>query len=266
MTTQQLMSIAKFGDIADQIAAGAATVDRERSLPVASLELLSGVGAGALPSLRSTVALEPPRRGRGQLRGCGVGVCIDRNGLPHAHDHGGDTIGTLGFSERGTGAHYYAPETHRGAPRQHGQDLGPQELCHLGCARQPVLGSRADRHVRRTGLLRRCARRQRRQVRWRMAGAGHGRQQQHRAGALRSRSRSRSENREAGQRSRSRLPRRCPLFQRCRPTAQRARRTHVPDLLRFVERYAPDPATAVENNRIRRLRAAGFAAAEATPL
>ena len=57
----------------------------------------------------------------------------------------GEALGTLAFSERGTGAHFYAPELQ--AERSNGgvTDLGPQELRDLGRARRRLPRARPGR-------------------------------------------------------------------------------------------------------------------------
>jgi alkylation response protein AidB-like acyl-CoA dehydrogenase len=109
------------------IAADAARIDSERAFPVENLHALGEAGALGL-------LVPPEHRGADRARGGGrdarVGVRVDRDGLPDALRHrrdrrgrrrpragetlaamaSGRSLGTLAFSERGTGAHFYAPE------------------------------------------------------------------------------------------------------------------------------------------------------------
>lgn len=115
----------------DQVAANAEAVDRERAFPRASLEALAAVGAlglsvpadyggagaglSALATACEVVGGACASTGMTFLMHNVTAATIAGGGGPRAAEllsalASGDTLGTLAFSERGTGAHFYAPE------------------------------------------------------------------------------------------------------------------------------------------------------------
>ena len=117
---------------AAKIAPEASRVDRERAFPAAGLRALGEAGVlGVVVPAEHGGAGGVARRARRDLRGGRSRLRLDRDGLPDARGHGGDdrrrgrraggraaaaasasgdAVGTLAFSERGTGAHFYNPE------------------------------------------------------------------------------------------------------------------------------------------------------------
>ncbi len=114
-----------------QIAPGAASVDRDRAFPRASLDALAAVGAlglvvpveyggagGSLSALAEacdTIGGACASSGMVFLMHSVTAATIAGGGGAQAPAAlarltSGDAIGTLAFSERGTGAHFYAPE------------------------------------------------------------------------------------------------------------------------------------------------------------
>jgi len=116
---------------AEQIAAGAAEVDRENAFPAAALTLLAaagglglvvaqehggaGGGLSALAEACETVGSACASSGMVYLMHSVTAATIAGGGGDNAGAYlrslaSGESVGTLAFSERGTGAHFYAPE------------------------------------------------------------------------------------------------------------------------------------------------------------
>ena len=114
-----------------QIAPGAADIDRESRFPRENLRALAEIGAlgllvppehggagGGLTSLTKlceTVGGACASTGMAFLMHCVAAATVAGGGGPRAGElldgmASGDVLGTLAFSERGTGAHFYAPE------------------------------------------------------------------------------------------------------------------------------------------------------------
>lgn len=114
-----------------RIAAAATAVDRERSFPAASLAVLAdegllgltvpaehggaGVGLEALAGVCETVGGACASTGMTFLMHAVTAATVAGGGGPRAGEllrelASGERLGTLAFSERGTGAHFYAPE------------------------------------------------------------------------------------------------------------------------------------------------------------
>ncbi|MBB4662388.1 acyl-CoA dehydrogenase family protein [Conexibacter arvalis] len=117
--------------VRDRIAATAAAVDRERSFPAASLAALgeqgllgltvpaehggAGGGLSALAEAGETVGGACASTGMTFLMHAVTAATVAGGGGPRAAAllrelADGERIGTLAFSERGTGAHFHAPE------------------------------------------------------------------------------------------------------------------------------------------------------------
>jgi isovaleryl-CoA dehydrogenase len=118
-------------DVAEgAIAANAARIDRERSFPAENLQALAGAGAlgltvpeasgglggglGAIAEACETVGAACASTGMVFLMHEVTAATITGGGGPFADDvlprlAAGGAIGTLAFSERGTGAHFYDP-------------------------------------------------------------------------------------------------------------------------------------------------------------
>lgn len=116
---------------AEQIAAGAAEVDRDHAFPRAALDALAAAGAlgivtpedhggaggglGALASACEAVGAACASSGMVFLMHAVTTATIAGGGGERAGEllrglAAGERLGTLAFSERGTGAHFYAPE------------------------------------------------------------------------------------------------------------------------------------------------------------
>jgi isovaleryl-CoA dehydrogenase len=133
-------------DAAERIAAGAKDVDREYAFPSAALEALADAGAlgitvpeehggagGGLTALAQaceTVGAACASSGMVYLMHAVTAATIAGGGSANAGGYlrslaSGERVGTLAFSERGTGAHFYAPglqaEHHNGGVRISGR-------------------------------------------------------------------------------------------------------------------------------------------------
>jgi isovaleryl-CoA dehydrogenase len=118
-------------EAAPRIAGEASNVDRERAFPAASLQALAAVGAyglvvpesaggcgGSLTALVAAceeVGAVCASTGMVFLMHSVTAATLAAGGGPRADAYlraiaAGETLGTLAFSERGTGAHFYAPE------------------------------------------------------------------------------------------------------------------------------------------------------------
>jgi alkylation response protein AidB-like acyl-CoA dehydrogenase len=126
--------LAEVGDLAQaQIAPGAADIDREARFPRENLRALAEIGAlgllvgpeqgglgGGLTSLAQlceTIGGACASTGMVFLMHSVAAATVAGGGGPRAAEllgrmASGDALGTLAFSERGTGAHFYAPELH----------------------------------------------------------------------------------------------------------------------------------------------------------
>ena len=149
-----------------RIAAEAARVDRERAFPEENLRALGEIGAlglvvptehggagGALTALAEAceaVGAACASTGMVFLMHSVTAATIAAGGGPRAAEMltqmaSGAALGTLAFSERGTGAHFYSPELQ--AERTNGgvHDLRAQELRHLGRPRGRLPRARPGR-------------------------------------------------------------------------------------------------------------------------
>ncbi len=142
-TTDVLSAI---GAAAEQIAAGAADVDRQHAFPTAALESLAeagglglvvaqehggaGGGLSALAEACETVGEACASSGMVYLMHSVTAATIAGGGGANAGTYleslaSGERVGTLAFSERGTGAHFYAPgleaQPHNGGVRISGR-------------------------------------------------------------------------------------------------------------------------------------------------
>jgi isovaleryl-CoA dehydrogenase len=116
---------------ANQVTAGAATVDREHAFPAAAMGALAeagglgllvpeehggaGGGLSALAEACETVGSACASTGMVFLMHSVTAATIALGGGQRAGEYlrslaSGERVGTLAFSERGTGAHFYAPE------------------------------------------------------------------------------------------------------------------------------------------------------------
>lgn len=117
--------------VRERIAARAAAVDRERAFPRASLEALgeagllglsapsvfggAGAGLSALAEAGEAIGGACASTGMTFLMHVVTAATVAGGGGPRAGEllselASGERLGTLAFSERGTGAHFYAPE------------------------------------------------------------------------------------------------------------------------------------------------------------
>jgi len=131
MTAVSESAPAVDGALREELAARAAAVDRERAFPRASLEALGAAGllglstpvehggaGGGLADLAeacAAVGAACASTGMTYLMHAVTAATIAGGGGVRAHEllralSGGEALGTLAFSERGTGAHFYAPE------------------------------------------------------------------------------------------------------------------------------------------------------------
>jgi isovaleryl-CoA dehydrogenase len=131
---------------APEIAAAAAAVDRDHTFPAATLKALAAVGGlglvvapehggaggglGALAEACETVGAACASSGMVYLMHSVTAATIGGGGGANAGEYlsslaSGERVGTLAFSERGTGAHFYAPglaaERHNGGVRISGR-------------------------------------------------------------------------------------------------------------------------------------------------
>jgi isovaleryl-CoA dehydrogenase len=138
--------LSAIGGAAADIAAEAAAVDREHTFPAAALQSLAAVGGlglvvapehggaggglSALAEACETVGSACASSGMVYLMHSVTAATIGGGGGANAGEYlrslaSGERVGTLAFSERGTGAHFYAPglaaERHNGGVRMSGR-------------------------------------------------------------------------------------------------------------------------------------------------
>jgi alkylation response protein AidB-like acyl-CoA dehydrogenase len=138
--------LSAISEAAADIAAGAAAVDREHTFPAAALASLAAVGGlgivvpqehggaggglSALAEACETVGSACASSGMVYLMHSVTAATIAGGGGANAGEYlrslaSGERVGTLAFSERGTGAHFYAPglaaERHNGGVRISGR-------------------------------------------------------------------------------------------------------------------------------------------------
>jgi isovaleryl-CoA dehydrogenase len=132
MSSATVPLVESIRDVArDQVAASAALVDRDRSFPEASMRALAergalglmvpeafgGAGGGLAALVQACEAVGEACASSGMvfLMHSVTAATIAAGGGERAGEYlegmvAGRTLGTLAFSERGTGAHFYAPE------------------------------------------------------------------------------------------------------------------------------------------------------------
>ena len=141
-------------------------MDRENAFPAAALGSLAAAGGlgivvpqehggtgGGLSTLAEaceTVGSACASSGMVYLMHSVTAATIAGGGGANAGEYlrslaSGERVGTLAFSERGTGAHFYAPELAGGAPQRGCANLWAQELRDLRRARRHLSRARAER-------------------------------------------------------------------------------------------------------------------------